>query len=62
VGKVIEVPTARWRAKRPSQTSYAELKIKYLHLRIENSGLKAVVQEMLAEAKILKARLAALGY
>lgn len=62
MGKVIEVPTAKWRAKRPSQTSYAELKIKYLHLRIENSGMHEVIKEMLAEVKVLKARLAALGY
>lgn len=62
MGSVINVLASRWQAKRPQQTSYADLKVKYLHLRIENSGLKAVVQEMLTEIKVLKARLAALGY
>lgn len=62
MGKVIEVPAARWQARRPAQTSYADLKIKYLHLRFENSGLHEVAKEMLAEIKVLKARLAALGY
>ncbi len=62
MGKVIEVPAARWNRPRPAQTSYADLKIKYLHLRLEASGMHAVIKDLLAENKVLKARLAALGY
>ncbi len=62
MGKVIEVLASRWTAKRPPQTSYADLKIKYLRLRIENSCMHEVVKDLMAENKILKARLASLGY
>lgn len=62
MGSVIHVHEARWKKPRPKQTSYADLKLKYLHLRIENSGLQEVAKELLAENRTLKARLAALGY